>query len=59
MLLKALRLQSDWEVLIIRTFCQTCVSPKVTKNTVDGRNPANHLGCIKPRNNGIFTISTG
>ena len=22
--------------------------------TVDGRNPANHLGCIKPVNNGIY-----
>ena len=28
--------------------------------TVDGRNPANHLGCTKPVvNNGISTISTG
>ena len=29
-------------------------------HTVDGRHPANHLGCIKlVVNNGIFTISTG
>ena len=28
-------------------------------DTVDGRNPANHLGCINRGNNGIEYLSTG
>ena len=35
-------------------FFSTCI-----KNTVDGRNPANHLGWLNPINNGIIIILGG
>ena len=31
----------------------------VACDTVDGRSPANHLGCVKTLNSGINYLSTG
>ena len=40
------------QVLYLKAFFVAC-------DTVDGRSPANHLGCVKTLNSGINYLSTG